>query len=365
MMKSSMNKVDYIIINQNIDNPYEMITGDINGPVLKEIRRLSHGYLGKYAGPGKMTICQLSDASRDFYHDGSDAVLTGNEGDVFMRMPKFYFHSEEISSDVWKIGWSFQKVDDTWKEWSDNQMIGVYFARVNTHPYAIASISGTPGGAYYKTPDEWDRYTSGMGVGYILVDYQMSNVMQMLYYATYGNTNSQKSLGRGNGDPDSHRSGETNNLGMTDTTPLTLKKLVNYWGLEGWVACMGEYISRISVGVGNEYATWTIFKPDGSYYRVNTPLGYGVPKKLIFGENMNTLVKEFGATYSTGFCNQQYVGYDWDPDRVCRSGTTGAQTGIGSIEVLQKGGVASARLAFCGDITVESDVAVFKKLPVK
>ena len=52
----SKNKVDYIIIDENISDPYARVYGDVRGAVIRWIRENSHRVLGKYTAENTMTI---------------------------------------------------------------------------------------------------------------------------------------------------------------------------------------------------------------------------------------------------------------------------------------------------------------------
>ena len=68
------NMTDTIYIDFNKTSPSQIITGDVNGDVIKWIRKNSHRYLAKKTDEGKMTICQLADGDGTvFAGDGSTA----------------------------------------------------------------------------------------------------------------------------------------------------------------------------------------------------------------------------------------------------------------------------------------------------
>jgi len=118
----------WITLNQTITDPATMISGDVNGEHIQLIRNNSHRYLGKYTADGTMTVCQLDDTDSNLYADGSAATLTGTEGDVFMKLPKFYYKAKEKQTDVWSIGFYYGESapSSAWKEWDGNDLIGVY-----------------------------------------------------------------------------------------------------------------------------------------------------------------------------------------------------------------------------------------------
>ena len=102
-----------------------MISGDVNGEAIQWIRNNSHRVLAKKTGEGVVAVCRLDDSNSNYFHDGASADLTGAQGDVFMWLPRFWYHAEETSPDIWKIGFSNHQKDG-WKEWDGKDLIGVY-----------------------------------------------------------------------------------------------------------------------------------------------------------------------------------------------------------------------------------------------
>ena len=71
-------KTDTIFLDFSKTSPSQIVTGDVNGDVIKWIRNNSHRYLVKKTAEGKVTMCQLSDGdSNVFAGDGSTAALDG------------------------------------------------------------------------------------------------------------------------------------------------------------------------------------------------------------------------------------------------------------------------------------------------
>ena len=97
----------FITIDQNIADPTTRVSGDIGGEHIQLIRNNSHRYLGKYTADGTMTVCQLDDEDSNYYSDGSSALLDGSQGDVFMKLPKFFYTVHERRPDVYSIGFYY------------------------------------------------------------------------------------------------------------------------------------------------------------------------------------------------------------------------------------------------------------------
>lgn len=304
--------VDYITINQNLTDPSQIVTGDIAGDQIKWIRNNSHRVLGKKTGDGIMTICRLSDSNSNNYYDGTSASLDGSEGDSFVRLPEFYYSAEETETDVWKIGFSSKNFPGS-KKWDSNNLIGTYEASYEDNKLqSISGISSTGN----ISQGEFIQYSRNRGTGYMIVDWSIHCIMAFLFYAWYGNTNSQKTCGAGT---DSYRkiTGETDSLGMTDTEGGVTEEdvwdtskngnqgSINFWGLENWWGNKFEWIEGIEWGIQKDsdssiYQVAKITNPDGSTRTATCPSpvntktmeGTYLPTKFTIGEYLDLIPKD-------------------------------------------------------------------------
>lgn len=252
-----------IYINQLEPNPSKMITGDINGEIIQWIRNNSHRVLAKKTGDGTVTYIELDDNNSNKYAaDGSEAKTNGTEGDVFVKLPTFYYRGNDdgpdgSSGDNVKIRFSKEPFEDS-IEWNTNTLIGAYEAYYGNGK--LQSRSGVQSSGNISQTD-FKSYAAARGEGYQLVDWQMHCVLGCLFYAMYGNTNSQAICGKGTSS-DSKTCGETNSLGMTDTTTENGNTMsINFWGLENWWGNKFEYMEGIE---STSKDTVQILSPDPS-----------------------------------------------------------------------------------------------------
>lgn len=287
----------YITLNQNLTDPAEMITGDINGLAIRWIRCNSHRVLGKRTADGVMSVCRLNDSNSNYFHDGAEADLTGGQGDVFMRLPQFFYHAEEIETDVWKIGFSPNKEADDWKEWDGNDLIGVYKA------YSRTKLDSKSGKAPLMNVSQSDlkSYAQARGTGYSLVKFKHHSMMAFLFYAMYGNTNSQAICGSGLSYVIGKVSGATDGLGMTDTVAggNGYIEYINFWGLENWWSDIYEWIDNVSIN----NRLWTITEDDGTTRDVQAGTSNGYISKVSVGENLDMVPTAADGSDATGFCD--------------------------------------------------------------
>lgn len=364
--------ISTITVNQTISDPASMISGDINGEAIRAIRANSHRFLGKYTSSGTMTICQLSDTDSTKFADGSAADLTGAQGDVFMRLPEFYTKATETSTDVWQIQFAFGgQPDSTWKKWGGNDLIGVYKAYHSSSK--IYSRSGVTPSVKISQAD-FKTYARNRGTGFTIVKHQHQNIMAFLFYALYGNTNSQAICGSGaNSYPKT--CGATNTLGMTDTTTANGNAMsINFWGVENWWGDLYEWVDNVSVNPDSINSIFRITENNGFTRDVqghSTRSSWLWPTKLIIGDYLDTIAKPNSASTgeTTGYCDGQYIGGDSTSCIVRRSGYSNDSKGgiihnVGNDSPNSEGPYSGcgSRLAFTGNIIEEDNPETFKSL---
>lgn len=246
-----------------------------------------------------MYICQLDDSNSNLYHDGSQADLMGSDGEVFMKLPCFYYHAEETSADIWNIGFSSYRVADDWKEWDGKDFIGTYKGRVRDR--VLHSWSGTMISTGLSQT-EFKRYAQANGSGFSLVKFKHHSMMAFLFYAYYGNTNSQAVCGRG---ASSFSTGKKDDIGMADTVSGGNgdSGAINFWGLEGWWGGYYEFVDNVDT---YNYA-WSITEDDGSVRDVEADGLYAsYITRILIGENLDLVPVGTYGNASRGFCDYYY-----------------------------------------------------------
>ena len=362
-----------VLIDQSVKDPTTMISGDINSSVIQAIRAGSHRYLGKYTADGQMTLCQLDDADSTKYADGTDAVLTGAEGDVFMKMPDFWYRAVEAGTDMWGIQFQLGSTSpgNGWIKWDTNALIGVYEAySTGSKLYSRSGVSssGSISQANFKA------YARARGTGFQIVDWQMHCVMAILYYAEYGHTNCQEKIGAGTSSS-SKQCGQTNACGMNDTkgtSPVSglndagvdgNTQSINFWGLENWWGNKYEWIDNVVV----DAYEWKITEPDGTVRnpgKAYTSNNYIT--KMMFGDQCDLIPTAASGSETTGFCDY-YYGSSSTARVVLRSYyNSDAIGGVAFVHAYDVSSVtysgSGSRLAFRGQCVEAESVASFKSL---
>lgn len=357
--KEESKLVSYITLDMTVTDPATMVTGDVNGAVIQWIRANSHRVVAKKTAEGQVTVCQLKDDDGTKYYDGTDASADIKANDVFMRLPKFYYHAEELEADVWKIGFAQNQPDSTWKEWDGKDLIGVYESWYDGSARSVSGMASTGdfSQASFKT------YAANRGTGYSLVKWKHHCMMAMLYYAQYGHTNCQAKIGAGT-NVYSKTTGQTDTLGMTDTVAGGNgdSGSINFWGLENWWGNKYEWIDNVVV----DNRLWKITEDDGSVRQVQAGTASGWITKVAVGDHLDMVPTAVGGSDATGLCD--YYDQSANTARVVVRSHSNSYTNGGVAFAYANYGASStnlycgSRLAFRGDIVEEDNVSAFQSI---
>ena len=315
--KDLMPYINYIMVDMTKQNPAEMISGDINGNIIQSIRKSFHRYAAVYRN-SELKICQLSDEKTYLFPDGSEAKLDGTRGDVLVKHKTFYTHVDDYGGGVFRIGFAERQINDTWTEWSENDMIGAYQGSATTT--ADGDTEYTEGGTagYIRSvagmlpvtlvqPDNYETMANNMGYGFTGIKLRHHNLMGALLMAIAGTTNSQAVYGNGVMEvlPLSVENGSTNDFGMNDTNAGIIGP-VNFCGLENWWGNVMEYMNNVQGG-----GTWYVWTNGHSGTRrevegVDYHSGNGYIAKVALDQNLDLIPTElqaFPGNSQMGFCD--------------------------------------------------------------
>lgn len=306
-----------ILLNQTITDPATMITKVYDDGGIDMIRANSHRYVCKLVD-GIMQAKQLQDTNGTLYLDGSTANLTGGEGDVMMKLPKFYYRATEQETDKWLIDFVYGAMpSDDYNYWDGRDFIGVYEGYVANN--GVYSYSGVASRASISQAN-FKLYASNRGAGYSLIKWKHHSIMAFLFFAQYLNTNSQSMCGHGT-NSNAKATGQTNLLGMEDTVADVNgdSQSINYWGLENWWGNKSEFLDDITLLNG-------VFTAEGvSISVLNFSSVY--PKKMYIGNGLHPICTSAGASDSTGFCDMYILSSSTTPKVAYRSGAKNGTDG--------------------------------------
>lgn len=372
---------DVVTLDQTISDPASMLSGDIQGDVIKQIRANSHLYLGTPATQegdteGTELICQLDDADSTKYYDGTPAVLDGTEGDQWMKLPVFWWKivgvgepAEDGAHDQYRFMYAFTgEPDPSWNKWhGDRNLVGAKEMKVIDGKGRSVSGGQSTGSA---TQAQYNAYAAARNIGCQGVTWEWQWMMCMLFYAWHGNTNSQAVCGAGS-NTYARTLGVTDALGMTDTTPSQASSLTSakFWGLEAWWNCKAEWMGNVTM------SGYVLNIIDMNIKQSRQVAGYvacggtgGWTSRMRIDANGDFIPLAKAATDTTKYC-------DWvnsnSGSRVLYRSNAGANAsgGVACVDAYYAPSFTAAyvgsRLAFTGVVTEAESVAAYKAaLPV-
>lgn len=231
-----------ISLSRATSNPSQIVSIDGYGmdDFLKKFRRC----LMKSTSDHHANICYLDDSNSNYHYDGSNAILTGTEGDVMVYFPEFWYKCE-TSTDNHKIHISTSQINGYYH--SPASLVGAYKA-YNKGTSTLRSLSEV-NRTTSLTIDQFYKYARVRGKGFHLIDYMQHRTIAWMFYTRYKNTDSQSICGTGDSSSTGILNGTTNGLGITDTTTLSAandsNRLVNFLGIEGCWGYIYEFIEGL------------------------------------------------------------------------------------------------------------------------
>lgn len=317
-----------IRIDQTNPDPYTRLSGDFGKDgtpqtnVITWIRANSHRYVGEYDTERGMVLRQLDDNDSTKYIDGSDASadITGaNGGDVFMKMPDFWFKGVDVDGNniVDMMFTIIDPQDKTWTKWDGNTLIGVYEGYFTEYRfsndgelYSRSNIS--PSGESLSLINLYNkaRNRSNGDDHFSLVTYEAHQAMALLYMAYYGNTDSSATCGVGAASYPKV-TGATNIDGMNDTVAENTRS-INFWGLENWWGDVSEFVDNIHTLSNDNEFMFRIYDYDnietGKKFSGKGISG-GCIKTIVGGEELDVFPTSGNApsTYQEYFCDALYA----------------------------------------------------------
>ncbi|MCD8008994.1 MAG: hypothetical protein LUF68_08735, partial [Clostridiales bacterium] len=268
-----------ITFDKSISDP-ENITGEINSSIIADILAKFRRCLVKKTADGQVTLSYLRDDNSNFYEDGTAAILTGTEGDVMVHFPEFYYKYEKVDTNKFRYHFALQKIDDTYIKVSES-LLGAYEAVSISN--LLYSRSGVASSANISQAN-FKIHASNRGKGYGIINYEQHCVIAMMFFAKYGNRDSQAVLGVGVNSYTAPQ-GTSNPTGIVDTKNIT-NGHATFLGIEAVHGGKLEWVD----GVVIDNYVWKITNPETGVVRQVTALS-----------TSNIWIKEIAAAAGTYF----------------------------------------------------------------
>lgn len=350
-----------ITFDKSVSDPAN-ITGEVNAGVLATILSMFRRCLCKKTANGQVTICYLKDTDSNYYADGTAAVLTGNEGDVMVDFPEFYYKYQSLGGTKYAYRFALYNVDGTYKH-VERSLLGVYKGYITGGKlYSRSGITPTASTTY----TDYFNAAAARGAGYQMIDFQQHCVIAFMLYAKYGTRDLQAILGRGGATySPATATGTTNQKGNRDTAGETTG-YVNGLGIEGVFGGFYEWVQGASI----QDRVWTITDPDGAKRNVSAHAADGWITNVAAeaGPYFDMVPTGVGGSETT-----HYSDYYWQTSggpfvlfRSCYSTYTngGPACAFAYYAASDSSTSIAGRLAFRGVIREASSVGAFKALSV-
>ncbi len=340
---------------------------------------------------GNATICYLDNDDSTLYYDGSDADITsGNEGDVMVYFPEYWYKYENVDDDYFRYHFSESEVDGYVHV--EESLVGAYKGYVvdGDNDNDIGETFSSDSKLYSRSDvaptgdvrqDYSINYANNRGTGYQIIDYEQHCTIAMMLYAKYLDRNLQNSscLGTG-GATTTTTTGTTNSKGNADTENESgTGNYVNGLAIEGVFGGIYEWVQGVSISSN----VWTITDTNGTrtvkayssssgYITAMAIEGYDSTDGNVGYSNSTTQYFDMvpteasGGSYSTYYADYYYCNTT-GPNVLARScSSSGTSGGVACSNASNSSSntlsVYGSRLAFRGTITEAESVAEYKKL---
>ncbi|OAV76060.1 hypothetical protein Barb7_00294 [Bacteroidales bacterium Barb7] len=350
-----------IIFDKSMSNSAN-ITGDVNSGAIATILSKVRRCLVKKTAEGAVTIAYLRNDNSNYYEDGSAAVLTGGEGDVMVYLPQFYYKLYNVDVSHRGLRISEYQIDDTYKKITEG-LVGAYKA-YNTGNKVYSRSGVTPTSSVSQA--NFIAYAQARGSGYDIIDYEMHSTIAFLFYAKYGNRDSQAVVGEGGLAYGSGVTGTTDARGNADTQNETTNA-PNFCGIEAFHGWYYEWCSKVAI----DSRVWTITNLDGTTRTVTAGTSDGWITDIAamgISEYLDVIPTAVGGSDTIYFSDYYYQSANNSRvlARSCDSWGAGGGVAYAYVSYVSSGSYTSfgSRLAFRGVIVKASSVSAFKSLPV-
>lgn len=353
---------NFIVFDKSVSDPANITISEDSDFLNRLITSGFYRVLCKSAmGGGEVFVCRLKEDNSNLYLDGSQANLTGPEGDVMVVFLEFWYKWYKVDDNRFLYHFADHDIDGTYIHVPES-LVGAYKGYVSLNGlYSWSGVSPTTS----KSFNDFEGYAKARGTGFQMIDFQQHCVIAMMLYAKYKTRNIQSVLGLGgaNNNP-ATTTGSSNATGGADTKNESSKYVCGL-GLEGVFGGIYEWVEGVEIN----NRVWKITDPDGSTRNVNAGTSNGWITNIAAenGPFFDVVPTNVGGNDSMHYSD--YYSQTSSNSIVLARSYSGSDTSSGvayayaSRNALSASSYCGSRLAFRGII---SEVAPeqFKKLPV-
>ncbi|MFR9496687.1 MAG: hypothetical protein SNG81_10025 [Rikenellaceae bacterium] len=335
------------------------ISGEVNQGAIASIFSQSYRCLSKpHPTIGGQVITMLA-GETDQYTDGEPAATDGSEGDVMVYLPNTFYLNEKIDDDSSRLSISESTIGAG--QMYAERLIAAYKTHIGEDgiPRSISGVLPTSS----VSPNGFRSASILKGDGWSNIHYDDHCLIAMLFYAKYGNRDSQAVTGTGALNYGSGLTGTTNSLLNTDTNGYESGKANNFMGIEAYTGWYYEWVDGVEINNG----VWTITQLDGTTRNVQGITTSGWITRLAFEEGgyFDIIPIEVGGSSSSYYADY-FMGSTSTVRVLARSGySTVTYGGVActytSYDSTNTYAYCGSRLAFHGTITIV-DPATYRSL---
>lgn len=352
---------NFIVFDKSVSDPANITISEDSDFLNRLITSGFYRVLCKSAmGGGEVFVCRLKEDNSNLYLDGSQANLTGPEGDVMVVFLEFWYKWYKVDDNRFLYHFADHDIDGTYIHVPES-LVGAYKGYVSLNGlYSRSGVRPTAAKSFNK----FVGYAKARGTGFQMIDFQQHCVIAMMLYAKYKTRNIQTVLGFGGAESiPATTTGSSNATGGADTKNESSKYVCGL-GLEGVFGGTYEWVE----GVVINGRVWKITDPDGSTRNVNAGTSDGWITNIAaengpFFDVVPTNVggnssKNYSDYYSRALANSSILARSYNGSEV----GGGVASMCASMLALDESSYFGSRLAFRGTIS-EVSPEQFKKLP--
>lgn len=352
---------NFMVFDKSVSDPANITISEDSDFLNRLITSGFYRVLCKSAmGGGEVFVCRLKEDNSNLYLDGSQANLTGPEGDVMVVFLEFWYKWYKVDDNRFLYHFADHDIDGTYIHVPES-LVGAYKGYVSLNKlYSWSDVTPTTN----VSLSDFRSYAKARGTGYQVIDFQQHCVIAMMLYAKYKTRDLQGVLGAGGATYDpTTTTGSSNATGGADTKNESSKYVCGL-GLEGVFGGINEWVEGVEI---NNHV-WTITDQDGSTRKVNAgkSSGYITNVAAENGPFFDMVPTNVGGSNSTHY-SDYYSRTSNNSIVLARS--CDSSSSFGGVAFAYASYVASSthsysgsRLAFRGTIS-EVSMEQFKKLP--
>lgn len=360
----------YVIFDDT--NPSTELERGGNLQVIEDLTAKFRRCLALPQDDGSAAITYLDPTNGNNWEDGTAVAYDASDEHYkryMVHFPKYYYRSEQIETDKWKLWISDKKLNDNYKE-ERECLVGCFEAYIAENK--LLSMKGVLSSAS-RTITSFFNYAQANGSKWGLIDYRAHKTIANLFCAKYGNTNisTNNSAIPCSGGTKSYGDGYTGNTLSLGNIDGLVRNSSSFLGLEDCYYGKWEFVQGINIlerrwivyDGGLKVDTDVAALEAAGYTNVRTAgtghSGDGYITKTNHGDYADLVPTAVGGSDRTYYADHYYQATG---NRVLlRSGASLANSKCGVFVVYAPNDSSTSTVAICSRLTFYGDIVVKTK----